>query len=194
MSKRISDYKETGRLIGKQKSGKTDMVIDEICDNFLISKELITKGEGGVFIVNEDILNRYMKDTAFHDRIWDKEKRLAGGTNERRSKEKYDYFAVGTTRAILNDYAKYIGETWDSIVEAKYAYLNYYGGLLLNPTQAVAVSNLIDTLYFLQTEREQIYDRILKIAQQDIQRNFNTFVALEELRKIDHSPHSTTPT
>lgn len=116
--KQISSNMNTVQLFGKH--GGSEPIIQEICEDYLISTDLITKGQGEMYHIKEDVLKQYLADKEFQEKeIWNK--RYIEETYQR------EPIAAGTVKSIMEQYAKHIGKSWDEIIDVNYAYLKYNG-------------------------------------------------------------------
>lgn len=131
---RLNDFKKTAKF-------SNDALVPTLCDDLLVSKELILTGRGMVEDVKDEILQMFIGDTAFTKTL--------------------QRFPAPSVREAYSEFAKHIGKTWDEIVDKKYVILNFTRGYeFLKKTAKELVDYMIEELYFQQMELEEAHQKV----------------------------------
>lgn len=143
INNRIRDFQ------GNKKLTKDAPLFRAICDNLLISPELLLEGCGTIECVKPEILAEYEMHTDFHQEGRSM-KRINNNT------KKQEYLLTRSVREELEQFAKHLGKTWEDVVDVQYGVINYtYGYMLLKENNKAVVDYLITELHSQQLEHEE---------------------------------------
>ncbi len=134
MNHRLNDFKKTAKFTNYA-------LVPTICDDLLVSEELILTGRGMVEDVKDEILQMFIRDTTFTKTL--------------------QRFPALSVREAYTEFAKHIGKTWDEIVDKEYVILNFTRGYeFLKKDAKELVDYMIEELYSQQVELEEAHQKV----------------------------------
>lgn len=142
IARRIEYFKGTKTLQTNEKG--TVNVVNALSNSIIFSPELILKGCGILELVKPDVLKKYNESPDFYLPRRDR------GTGT----------LIVPVREELSDFAKYIGRTWDEIVDVKYGVIDYtYGYKFLEDAKDTSKKEMVDYLIEELYSQEQALKR-----------------------------------
>lgn len=135
-------------------------IVSLVCDYFLISEELIFEGKGEIYYAEAKHLDDICKNGKFRENVIEK---FRAAPLKKYGGENNIFVSEYSTKAVLQEYAKYIGVDESEVIKTKYAAIygkpDYYAFGAKNKTKykQKAVNYLIDRLLLIQ-EHKPLFD------------------------------------